>query len=260
MSPAFKYEAGQEEPLPSGSRLPWPHNVSHTATMRISDVLGLLRAEFPAVSHSKIRFLEDQELVTPERSAAGYRTFSPADVERLRYVLTEQRDRYLPLKVIKAKLTQLDSGVLDIEHPLGPRVVASGGLTPAQAEASEFANLAAAAGVTQAFVDELVEAGILRGHPRAQGVQDLAGHARRDVEIIKIAQALQAFGIDWRHLRSMRAAADRQVNVVDQSVQHLTSKGTSLALGEANSARAEMAELLIALHGHWLRDGLEELA
>src|SRR5690554_5541588 len=89
---------------------PWPQGISRHATMRISDVLAALDAEFPAVSHSKLRFLEEQGLVTPVRTPAGYRQYSPADVERLRYVLRQQRDRYLPLKVIGAQLAALDEG------------------------------------------------------------------------------------------------------------------------------------------------------
>ncbi|NLF05124.1 MAG: MerR family transcriptional regulator, partial [Actinomycetales bacterium] len=89
---------------------PWPQGISRHATMRISDVLAALGGEFPAVSHSKLRFLEEQGLVTPVRTPAGYRQYSPADVERLRYVLRQQRDRYLPLKVIGEQLAELDAG------------------------------------------------------------------------------------------------------------------------------------------------------
>jgi len=251
--------AAQGEEASRESTESWPQSVSHAPTMRISDVLGLLRTEFPAVTHSKIRFLEDQGLITPVRSPAGYRTFSSADVERLRFVLTEQRDRYLPLKVIKDKLAQLDSGAALHDHPLGPRVASVGGLTPAQAEALEFSNTAVAAGVPQEFVDELVDAGILRGHAGSMGSAARLEQVRRDVEIVKVARQLRQFGIDWRHLRSMRSAADRQVSVIDQSVAHLAGRKSGTALEEAAAARSEMAELLLQLHGLWLRDGVAEL-
>ena len=112
-------------PEPADGPEPWPQGISRRATMRISDVLRALRAEFPHVSHSKLRFLEEQGLIEPVRTASGYRQYSPADVERLRFVLVEQRDRYLPLKVIKDRLAALDAGT-DAET-LAPRLAPPAG-------------------------------------------------------------------------------------------------------------------------------------
>lgn len=89
---------------------PWPRGISRRASMRISDVLAALQLEFPAVTPSKLRFLEEQGLVEPVRTPSGYRQYSPADVERLRFVLRQQRDRYMPLKVIGERLAALDAG------------------------------------------------------------------------------------------------------------------------------------------------------
>ncbi|TDB88414.1 MerR family transcriptional regulator, partial [Actinomadura sp. KC216] len=86
--------------------------------MTIGDVLGLLRPEFPDITISKIRFLESEGLVEPERSPSGYRKFADADVERLRFVLTAQRDHYLPLRVIRQHLQARDRG--ENVPPLGP--------------------------------------------------------------------------------------------------------------------------------------------
>lgn len=228
--------------------------------MRISDVLGALRSEFPAVSHSKLRFLEDQGLITPTRSAGGYRQYSAADVERLRFVLTEQRDRYLPLKVIKEKLAHLDSGAALSDHPIRPRVAAQDGMTPVEAAVAEFADLAQAAGVEPSFVEGLISSGVLRAHPASSRASDIAANIARDVQIIKLAEILEGYGIDWRHLRSMRAAADRQVAVIDQSVSYINNKRTESSRGEADSVRSELAETLAQLHSVWLRDGVAELS
>ena len=82
------------------------------ATLTIGDVLAHLKVEFPDLTISKIRFLEDQGLVQPERTASGYRKFSAGDVSRLRYVLSQQRDHYLPLRVIKDQLDAIDRGLV----------------------------------------------------------------------------------------------------------------------------------------------------
>src|SRR5918998_6085853 len=79
-----------------------------TGTMSIGEVLGILKPEFPDITVSKIRFLEGAGLVQPDRSASGYRKFSEADVARLRFVLRAQRDQYLPLRVIRQRLTDLE--------------------------------------------------------------------------------------------------------------------------------------------------------
>lgn len=245
---------------PEHPRSPWPQGVSRVASMRISDVLAVLKAEFPAVSHSKLRFLEDQGFISPVRTNSGYRQYSAADIERLRFVLTEQRDRYLPLKVIKGKLYDLDSGVAGGDSLLGPRLAASQGMTPVQAAVAEFSDVARVAGVQQDFVDELLAAGVLRSHVGVQSESDLAQFVKHDVEIVKLAHVLTQFGIDWRHLRSMRAAADRSVALIDQSVAHLMGRSTVESQGEAETVRRELAEVLAQLHTVWLRDGVEELS
>ena len=102
---------------PPATHEPWPRGISRRASMRISDVLASLQIEFPAVTTSKLRFLEEQGLVEPVRTAAGYRQYSPADIERLRFVLRQQRDRYMPLKVIGERLAALDAGEEDEPAP-----------------------------------------------------------------------------------------------------------------------------------------------
>ena len=100
----------EHDPAAEGSAQPWPAGVSRTPSMNIGAVLGILKQEFPAVSISKVRFLEEQGIVSPQRTPSGYRRFSQADVERLRFALAAQRDSFMPLRVIKDRLEELDSG------------------------------------------------------------------------------------------------------------------------------------------------------
>ncbi|WP_435300031.1 transcriptional regulator FtsR [Timonella sp. A28] len=226
--------------------------------MRISDVLAALQTDFPAVSHSKLRFLEEQGLVSPYRAASGYRHFSAADLERLRFVLTEQRDHYLPLKVIKEKLKELDRGVEASPQAGAPRLASSQGLTRAQDAVRRLEDVAAAAGVSSEFVEDLRSAGVLRTRSKTASAADYESCLRRDLEIVELANKLHVFGIDWRHLRTMKLAADRQVSVIDQSLTHLSSKKTTSAQGQAQEARHELAQLLAQLHAVWLRDAVEQ--
>jgi DNA-binding transcriptional MerR regulator len=227
---------------------PWPRGISRQATMRISDVLRELGAQFPAVSHSKLRFLEEQGLIEPVRTAAGYRQYSPADVERLRFVLTEQRDSYLPLKVIKERLAAMDAGE-DAEHP-APRL--AGDDAPARRRWT-IASVADVTGTEERFVEDLVKAGLL--------VQEGGGRlAPGSVDVVRLAAALAEYGIEPRHLRTFRTAADRQVALADQVVAPWRSQQSSAARGQAATMAAEIGELFARLHATWVRQGVADLA
>ncbi|MGI5191463.1 MerR family transcriptional regulator [Promicromonospora sp. CA-289599] len=226
---------------------PWPRGISRQATMRISDVLRALGQEFPSVSHSKLRFLEEQGLIEPVRTPSGYRQYSQADVERLRFVLTEQRDSYMPLKVIKERLAAMDADPDSAEHP-APRLAGTG--SPARRRWSAQA-VADAAGVTEEFVQNLAQAGLL---PASGGTFGSGA-----VEVARIAGALAEFGIEPRHLRSYRTAADRQVTLVDQVVAPLRSQHASAARGRAASMASDMGELFTRLHAAWVRQGIDDL-
>ena len=236
----------------------WPQGFSRKATMRISDVLTHLRLEFPAVSHSKLRFLEEQGLINPLRTAAGYRQYCAADVERLRFVLIEQRDRYLPLKVIKEKLAALDGGERANDHLLGPRLATQDGISPAQATAKEFEHLADLTGVDQEFIDEMVAGGLIRPSGQAGAGFGVRRDLSFEKEIVRLASLLREHSIDWRHLRSMRAAADRQLAIIEQSIAPLQGKASTSAHAQAQTAATEMAELFAQLHTIWLRKGTRD--
>lgn len=230
---------------------PWPQGISRQATMRISDVLAALGPQFPSISHSKLRFLEEQGLIDPVRTASGYRQYSPADLERLRFVLTEQRDSYLPLKVIKERLAAMDAG----EPAPGPAPRLAG--DAAQPESSRrrwtVESLADATSTRPEFVEQLVTAGVLRQGP---GGRLDAGSA----EVVRIVARLAEYGIEPRHLRPLRTSADRHVGLVDQLVAPYRSQQTPSARAQAADLAAEVGELMARLHTAWVRQGTGDLA
>ncbi|MDT0166201.1 MerR family transcriptional regulator [Actinotalea sp. AC32] len=232
---------------------PWPHGVSREPTMRISDVLADLSADFPTVTPSKLRFLEEQGLVEPRRTPGGYRQYSPADVERIRYVLRQQRDRYLPLRVIGEQLAELDSG--RSAEQVGPRLAASDGERTGSGARARYTaeQLAEETGVDALFVRALVDGGVLGTSPSGH----LDPWAR---EVVTTAAALAEHGVDVRHLRSFRAAADRQVSVVDQIVAPLRGQRALTAQAQASALAAEVGELCGRLHTAMVRAGVAGLA
>ena len=209
--------------------------------LSIGEVLDRLRVHFPEISISKIRYLEAEGLVEPQRTAAGYRKFSHADVERLRFVLTCQREKYLPLKVIKEHLDAVDQGVEPPELPGGgpqvPRMVLAADNTPDpeafRADSSGLrmsrAELAEAAGIDDAMLDAMEAHGLVR--PR------VGAHFDGDALVIaKTVAELAAFGLEPRHLRSFKNAADREVGLVEQVVAPLRGQRDSAARARSEEA------------------------
>jgi len=231
---------------------PWPRGLSRRASMRISDVLAALQLEFPAVTTSKLRFLEEQGLVEPVRTPAGYRQYSPADIERLRFVLRQQRDKYMPLKVIKERLAALDAG--DEDEPTTPaRLATRDGVRETPGVRWTVEALAREAGVETAFVEELVTAGVLRTHGRSS----FDPWAR---DVVVAAAALAEHGIDARHLRQFRAAADRQADIVEQVVAPWRGRRSASSRARAGTVAAEVGELCTQMHTALVRAAVAELA
>ncbi|WP_443728097.1 MULTISPECIES: transcriptional regulator FtsR [unclassified Sanguibacter] len=230
----------------------WPPGAPTVATMRISDVLSALKPEFPALTHSKLRFLEEQGLVEPVRTPAGYRQYSQAHVERLRYALAQQRDAYLPLRVIKEQLAELDAGLSEVVA--GPRAVPEGVVyAPLRAADRETAaSLAADLDVDEGFVVDLVEAGIVRLDERG----GMDAWAR---QIILHASALAAHGVEPRHLRVLRTAVDREVGLVEQVVAPSRAKVARSARARAEAAAVELGESFTQLHAAMLRQSVSRL-
>jgi DNA-binding transcriptional MerR regulator len=230
--------------------------------MSIGEVLSLLRTEFPEISISKIRFLEAEGLIEPERTPSGYRKFSHRDVERLRYVLTSQREHYLPLKVIKEHLDAIDRGLeppsVEGRGPQVPRVVLAGdGYPSAESyahDASDLrlsrAELISGAEIDESFLEQLENFGLVRLRP---GTHHYDGEA---LVIAKTAGELAAFGLEPRHLRAFKTAADREVGLVEQVVSPMRRGRDAAAKGRAEDAIAQMAALSVRLHATLVKSGL----
>jgi DNA-binding transcriptional MerR regulator len=237
------------------------------AGMSIGAVLDLLRGDFPDVTISKIRFLEAEGLVTPERTASGYRRFTAYDCARLRFVLTAQRDQYLPLKVIKAQLdAQLDGELPQTGSSYGvPRLVsvdtqsegvpdtAAGlsGVAPTQVRLRRE-DLLARSGIDAGLLAELIKAGVIKAG--AVGFFD-----EHSVVIAQCARALTEYGVEPRHLRAFRSAADRQSDLIAQIAGPVVKAGKAGARDRADDLAREVAALAITLHTSLIKSAVRDV-
>jgi DNA-binding transcriptional MerR regulator len=229
--------------------------------MSIGEVLSALRPDFPDITISKIRFLESEGLVEPQRTASGYRKFRPEDVDRLRYVLAAQRDHYLPLRVIKDHLEAMDRGLEPPElsgiGPRVPRVVAGDGYPDADSfrrDPSELrlsrTELLAAAGIEQPLLRQLEDYGFLA--PRTG-----SGHYDGDALVVaKTVGQLAAFGLEPRHLRAFKTAADRETGLIEQVISPLLRQRSPDARARAEEAARELAALAVRLHAALVKAAL----
>ncbi|WP_174554964.1 transcriptional regulator FtsR [Nocardia nova] len=243
--------------------------------MSIGSVLDLLRPDFPDITISKIRFLESEGLIRPERTPSGYRRFSVADVERLKFVLTAQRDQYLPLKVIKEQLEAIDRGAATlgvreararadgagvdgsgrapestrtVGAPAAPRRlgVVSGEVSPDELRLDHEmrvtrADLLEQAGIDEKFLTELIRAGLIT--PGAAGFFDAEA-----VTLARTAQALSEFGLEARHLRAFKLAADREAAMIAQIAAPIAKSRDADARARAEETVRELAALSLTLH------------
>ena len=231
------------------------------AGVSIGQVLDELRVEFPDISPSKIRFLESEGLIQPLRSSSGYRRFSAADIRRLRFILTAQRDQYLPLKVIKAQLDALPDGELPLAgSPYGvPRLVSVGDDAAADSAAVSTArvrlsreDLLERSGVDGELLTALLKAGVITTGPG--GFFD--EHA---VVILQCARALADYGVEPRHLRAFRSAADRQSDLIAQIAGPLVKAGKTGARDRADDLAREVAALAITLHTSLIKSAVRDV-
>jgi DNA-binding transcriptional MerR regulator len=232
-------------------------------TRSIGEVLAELRQEFGDVTISKIRFLEAEGLVEPQRTAAGYRKFRPADVDRLRYVLRAQRDHYLPLRVIKEHLDALDRGLeppaTALTSPRVPRVVpesapghpAPEALGPPQpALRLSRGELCEASGLDERQLAEVEGFGLITS-PRD-------GYYDRDALLVAQTVAEMArFGDEPRHLRPFRTGAERQADLVLQATDPLLHHRTADARARAEEAVRELSALTVRLHALLVKSAID---
>ena len=238
---------------------------SSLAGMSIGAVLDLLRGDFPDVTISKIRFLEAEGLVTPERTASGYRRFTAYDCARLRFILTAQRDQYLPLKVIKAQLdAQPDGELPQTGSAYGvPRLVPCrcgvrrrapdglSGVAPTQVRLRRE-DLLARSGIDEALLTELIKAGVIK--PGTAGFFD-----EHSVVIAQCARALAEYGVEPRHLRAFRSAADRQSDLIAQIAGPVVKAGKAGARDRADDLAREVAALAITLHTSLIKSAVRDV-
>ncbi|WP_194827652.1 MerR family transcriptional regulator [Nocardia sp. XZ_19_231] len=247
--------------------------------MSIGSVLDLLRPDFPDITISKIRFLESEGLIRPERTPSGYRRFSISDYERLRFVLTAQRDQYLPLKVIKEQLEAIDSGAAtlgvreararahshhgsaDAGHGVSgsartdeamstppPRRlgIVSGAISPEELRVDVAvrltrADLLAKADIDDRFLDDLLRAGLI--------VPGAGGFFESDaVTLAHAAKAMAEFGLEARHLRAFKLAADREAALIAQIAAPIAKSRDADARARAEETVRELAALSLNLH------------
>ena len=231
-------------------------------SVSIGEVIRQLKPDFPDVTISKIRFLEAEGLITPERSPSGYRRFSTEDLDRLRYVLTAQRDHYLPLKVIKEHLHAIDRGLTP--PPLAGRPVVP---VPDAAElpgSDELgvepdlrltgAELCESAGISAAILKELQAYGLL---------SPISGSKHFDADALAIARTVAGFaeyGLGPRHLRAFKSAADREIGMIDQIVTPLRRDRREGASARADETARNLAALSVRLHATLVRSGLASVS
>ncbi len=173
--------------------------------LTIGAVCRRLQTEFPDISISKIRYLEDQGLLAPRRTRGGYRLFGEDDVERLETILRLQRDEFLPLRVIRQELAS--------PSPKERRRRRPAGLTGPEYEL-DLIELCERAGITREAARELEEFGLLA--PRVEGSEKR--YPEGDVDVAAVCERLAKFGASPRHLRAFRTAADREAGLLEAIV------------------------------------------
>jgi DNA-binding transcriptional MerR regulator len=203
----------------------------------IGEVIAQLRAEFPDVSVSKIRFLESEGLIQPARSPSGYRRFAPADVERLRYILTVQRDNYLPLRVIR---DQLHAG----EEAAGGRQPGTRRLFLSRRELLE------AAGIDDKQLTELEEFGLVTRLGRQYPAEAL--------DAVRALAELGRYGVHARHLRVLRASAEREIALIEQIVAPILHHHTRDTATHAGQSARQIAALVVEMHAALIKMGLAD--
>jgi DNA-binding transcriptional MerR regulator len=231
-------------------------SVPARAYLSIGEVLTKLRGEFADITISKIRFLESEGLIDPQRTPSGYRKFTNVDLERLRYVLAAQRDQYLPLRVIKENLDAIDRGL----QPAAAGGVAAPRLATVDGEfaPSNFLQdstlklsreeLIASSGLSDTQLAELESFGLVTIKGRYYDAHCLA--------IARAVAEMAAFGIEGRHLRSFKTAADREIGLVEQVITPLLRQKGSDAQARAEEVQRELAALSIRLHAALVAAGL----
>ncbi len=235
------------------------------AYLSIGEVLSLLKEEFPDVTISKIRFLESQGLLDPERTPSGYRKFYDSDVERLRWILRQQREHFLPLKVIKGRLRGgiTDGGdegeKLDLAQASAQAAMAatdeSAPLAVRTSGASlNLTELAVASGLEEDDLRDLERYGLLVGRRVGSAVY----YDEEALSLAGLAAGFMKYGVEARHLRMYKTAADREAGFLEQVVMPMLKQRNPQARRQATESLAELARLGQGLRQAMLRQALAQ--
>jgi DNA-binding transcriptional MerR regulator len=233
-------------------------SVPARAYLSIGEVLTKLRGDFSDITISKIRFLESEGLIEPQRTPSGYRKFTAADLDRLRYVLLLQRDQYLPLRVIKENLEALDRGLEPaanggVATPRPALATIDGESSPESFGATSDLRLSReellkASGLKDAQLVELESFGFIAIRGR---------HYDNDALAVATAVAeMASFGIETRHLRSFKSAADREIGLIEQVITPINRQKSSDSKARAEEVQKQIASLSVRLHASLVRAGL----
>jgi DNA-binding transcriptional MerR regulator len=260
-----------------------PRGIGGDRTMSIGEVMALLKPEFPDITVSKIRFLEGAGLVHPRRSASGYRKFSEDDVARLRFVLRAQRDQYLPLRVIRERLADLEAAGEQpparpapdarLEQPTAaaaPRHLpeaapptqpapARGLLSSAPPSDAQFSReeLCRAAGTTVDRLSELEEFGLIT----ARGTGERGSwYDGEDLVVLRLSRELGDYGLEPRHLRMYKIFAEREAALFEQVVAPLVRQRNPESRSRARETLEALAELGSRLRDAALREAVSGFA
>jgi DNA-binding transcriptional MerR regulator len=212
----------------------------------IGQVLSVLNPEFPDLSPSKLRFLEEQGLIEPQRTPAGYRKFSEQDVQRTRVILELQRDQYLPLRVIREYLEQLDSG----KSPSLPQVQSSvSKLQPKNPMKLTKLALMSETGISAGLLQEAQTLTLIEKEPFESS----------DVEIGRAIVHLQRFGISPRHLRGLKASAEREIGIIEGVVAPVLGKNEAASKSRAAHYAKEIENQFASIRGELIKSVISKI-
>ena len=214
----------------------------------IGQVLDLLKSEFADISISKIRFLESQGLIDPERSQSGYRKFTDADVGRLRWILEQQRDHFLPLKVIKERIDREELGEVVATMGSGGENGGSGAQgagrpnpldSGAASVSMTFDELASASGLSPSKVLELQQFGLIKPLDDTA----LSQYGVEAAIVARVAAGFLAHGVEPRHLRAYKSAAEREAGLLEQRIMPMVMQRTAQSKKQSQDMLAELINL-----------------
>ncbi|RKT31147.1 MerR-like DNA binding protein [Microbacterium sp. AG1240] len=211
--------------------------------LSIGQVLARLTPDFPALTSSKLRFLEVQGIITPTRTESGYRKFSAADLERLRLALTLQRDHYLPLSVIRDYLADVDAG----REPASPSSVPSIVPAPRRYRRDE---LLSAAGAAPQLLNDAISTGVIVGAD---------SYTEQTVTLLRALVALDRHGIEPRHMRSLRQSAEREATLIESALSALLRRPDTASRARANELAPELAKRLDEVRAIFVRGAIDRL-